>query len=52
MQSSIMNAEAVASMGKQKGGKAVKAETKEAGRQELPDDQKSAKTIQNKESMS
>lgn len=52
MQSSTMNAEAVASMGNKKGGKAVKAETKEAGRQELPDDQKSAKTIQNKESMS
>ena len=52
MQSSTMNAEAIASMGNKKGGKAVKAETKEAGRQELPDDQKSTKTIQNEESMS
>ena len=52
MQSSTMNAEAIASMGNNKGGKAVKTETKEAGRKELPDDQKSAKTIQNKESMS
>jgi hypothetical protein len=53
MQSSTMNAEAVASMGNKKGGNAAKnTETKEAGRKELPDDQKSAKTIQNKESMS
>lgn len=53
MQSSTMNAEAIASMGNKKGGNAAKsAETKEAGRKELPDDQKSAKTIQNKESMS
>ena len=51
MQSSTMNAEAVASMGNKKGDKAIKTETKEAGRQELPDDQKSTKTIQNKESM-
>ena len=50
MQSSTMNAEAIASMGNKKGGNAAKsAETKEAGRKELPDDQKSAKTIQNLE---
>ena len=50
MQSSTMNAEAVASMGNKKGGNAAKnIETKEAGRKELPDDQKSAKTIQNLE---
>ena len=50
MQSSTMNAETIASMGNKKGDKAIKTETKEAGRQELPDDQKSAKTIQNLES--
>ena len=51
MQSSTMNADAVATM---RGGskKTGQEETKEAGRKELPDDQKSAKTIQNKESMS
>ena len=52
MQSSTMNAEAIAKMGNKKGDKAIKTETKEAGRQELPDDQKSTKTIQNQESMS
>ena len=52
MQSSTMNADAVASMAGKKNSKNATGETKEAGRKELPDDQKSAKTIQNKESMS
>lgn len=53
MQSSTMNADAIASMGKNGKNKNQKIEDKkEAGRKELPDDQKSLKTIQNRESMS
>jgi hypothetical protein len=48
-----MNADAIASMGKNGKNKNQKIEDKkEAGRKELPDDQKSLKTIQNRESMS
>ena len=62
MQSSTMNADAIARVtgkgatpeDKQKAQTSQKpiGEEKSAGRKELPDDQKSAKTIQNKESMS
>lgn len=48
LMSSTMNGDTV---NKLKGGKQVEAEDKKAGRKELPDDQKSEKTLQNKESM-
>ena len=50
LMSSTMNAESVSKI---KGGKDPSADTKDgAGRKELADDQKSEKTIKNRESMS